>query len=177
MSAEEKQKQGEKLLTIVSRHMIDEGDTLRLIADGAALDCRDITGSTALIWACYWGHFMTAAALIDAGADINVIDSQYQTPLMLAAAKGETAIAKNLLARGCRIDNIDEEKMDARAIAVRFGHFDIVKLIDEEVIARRIQAEADARRLHDELLNKGLPTDRSVNAVKPPTFKKRGPAP
>jgi ankyrin repeat protein len=58
-----------------------------LLAEGADIDARDKHGSTALHWALYdIGHPRVARVLIDAGANVRLINDLGQTPLMLAGS-------------------------------------------------------------------------------------------
>jgi ankyrin repeat protein len=42
-----------------------------LLAHGANVDTRDLTGMSALAWACQYGFFDYARLLVDHGADVN----------------------------------------------------------------------------------------------------------
>jgi ankyrin repeat protein len=78
-----------------------------LIAAGAPLDHVNNLGWTALIEAVVLGdggrnHTETVAALVKAGANVNIPDRGGQTPLALAQARRYTAIADILRAAGAR---------------------------------------------------------------------------
>ncbi len=56
----------------------EAGDTAhvrQLLSDGASVSAVDGRGRTALVAASYGAHLPTAAALIDAGADVNHQDA------------------------------------------------------------------------------------------------------
>jgi ankyrin repeat protein len=78
-----------------------------LIKAGAPLDHVNNLGWTALIESIVLGdggarHTATLAALIDAGADVNLADRNGVTPLHLAQANGYRAMADLLLQSGAR---------------------------------------------------------------------------
>jgi ankyrin repeat protein len=56
----------------------------------SAVDIPDVAGRTALMTASFWGHIAVVDALLQLGALVNARDGQRQTPLMCAAAGGQT---------------------------------------------------------------------------------------
>ena len=60
------------------------------------------TGSFPLHPAVKEGHVTTVAALIDGGADVNVVEVDGQTPLYIAAEEGSGEIVRLLVAAGAR---------------------------------------------------------------------------
>jgi ankyrin repeat protein len=78
-----------------------------LIRAGAPLDHVNNLGWTALIETIVLGdggprHIDTLAALIEAGASVNLADRSGRTPLALAAARGHTAMVERLRRAGAR---------------------------------------------------------------------------
>lgn len=71
------------------------------LAAGATPDDRDRTfHRPLLVWAAMAGQPAVAAALCDAGADVNITDAAGMTPLHMAAFCGRADMARLLLARG-----------------------------------------------------------------------------
>jgi ankyrin repeat protein len=78
-----------------------------LIRAGAPLDHVNNLGWTALIEAIVLGdggprHTDTLAALIEAGANVNLADRSGKTPLELARARGHAAMVERLRQAGAR---------------------------------------------------------------------------
>jgi ankyrin repeat protein len=62
-----------------------EAEVIRMLTNSAwkvDVHARDITGFTALHCACWADDRETAAALLDAGSDVNALDKHGRTPLM-----------------------------------------------------------------------------------------------
>jgi ankyrin repeat protein len=57
-------------------------------------------GDTALMWAAVAGHVDVVRLLIEAGADVRMVDDEGVTALHLARANGHTEVAAALLAAG-----------------------------------------------------------------------------
>jgi ankyrin repeat protein len=62
------------------------------------------TPSPTLSDAVLYGRTAEVRALLAAGADVNALDDQGMTPLMVAASQGEMAIARVLLASGASVN-------------------------------------------------------------------------
>jgi ankyrin repeat protein len=81
-----------------------------LATDPALIDVRDKDGSTPLHCATWKGFPNAAAALIEAGADVNAVnqnDHWGTTPLHAAAHANQAAIAEMLLAQGADLNAQD----------------------------------------------------------------------
>jgi ankyrin repeat protein len=64
--------------------------TRALLAHGCGdIDARNRDGRTALWWACHLGYANAALVLLQAGADMNIADTQGRTPLDMARAPGQ----------------------------------------------------------------------------------------
>jgi hypothetical protein len=82
-------------------------EIVALLADAGAdpNDRNDDPGSeTPLHWAASSDDYEVAAALIDAGADVNAVDGSIGTPLENAIGYGCWHVARLLVARGATID-------------------------------------------------------------------------
>jgi len=71
----------------------------------------------------------TVAKLLDDGADIEVKNTENETPLIFAARNGYTDIIKELLARGANTDARNSEHLTPLMIAAVRDHSDIVKAL------------------------------------------------
>lgn len=92
---------------IAAAHLGHDEVVRRLIAAGAPLDHVNNLHWTALIESIVLGdggprHQRTLAALVDAGASMQLADRQGNTPLQLARARGYTAMASKLKAAGAK---------------------------------------------------------------------------
>ncbi|MCB9920522.1 MAG: ankyrin repeat domain-containing protein [Planctomycetes bacterium] len=73
----------------------------------------------------------TIPLLLDAGADIDVIDECGYCPLVLAVEQGESDLVEYLLDRGAAVDNRDSSDKTALQRAVQCEEVSIVKLLLE----------------------------------------------
>ncbi|PNG56836.1 MULTISPECIES: ankyrin repeat domain-containing protein [unclassified Variovorax] len=92
---------------IAAAHLGHDEVVRRLIAAGAPLDHVNNLHWTALIESIVLGdggprHQRTLAALVDAGANLQLADRQGNTPLQLARARGYAAMAAKLKAAGAK---------------------------------------------------------------------------
>lgn len=92
---------------IAAAHLGHDEVVRRLIAAGAPLDHVNNLHWTALIESIVLGdggprHQRTLAALVDAGADLQLADRQGNTPLQLARARGYRAMVEKLKAAGAK---------------------------------------------------------------------------
>ena len=120
----------------LERAIVDEHlDVVRaLLAAGAPMEDRRVTGNTALVTA------VTAAAggsetsleivrvLLDRGASPNARGIEGTTPLFAAAQQGSTMLVTLLVSRGARVDD-PVSGMTPREAADLAGHDDVVKLL------------------------------------------------
>ena len=83
-----------------------------LATDAGLVHARDTDGSTPLHCATWKGHEAVAAALLDAGADVNAHNQNGHwgtTPLHAAAHANQKAIAQQLLDHGADAKALDLE--------------------------------------------------------------------
>jgi len=77
----------------------------RLLADGTPVNQADASGDWPLIMAAYLGHTAVLEALLEAGADVGVLDPGMQaTALHAAAYAGHAAACKLLLTHGVELN-------------------------------------------------------------------------
>jgi len=84
----------------------NDGDTVRqLIHRGIDANSRDPQGQTALYLALRSGAFGVAEALLaEPTLDVNAVNAADETPLMIAALKGQGDWARRLLERGAQVN-------------------------------------------------------------------------
>ncbi|WP_312540641.1 ankyrin repeat domain-containing protein [Achromobacter mucicolens] len=84
-----------------------KGDTARvrqLLAAGAPLEARDGQGNTPLLRATQGNHAAAAAALIQAGADVNAKNGMQDSAYLLAGAQGDREILELTLTLQAGVD-------------------------------------------------------------------------
>lgn len=102
-----------------------------LLDAGADANIHDHGGKTLLYLAAQGERFALVKLLIDAGADVNAANNGWdkETPLMAAAAKGNTAIAQLLLNAGADPNAQDRNGDSPLFFAVGSGHPDMARLL------------------------------------------------
>jgi ankyrin repeat protein len=93
------------------------------------VDAKDHNGNTPLINAIEFSRDDLFHVLLDAGADVNIVDPVKQSPLMLAAQSGNLAYCKALLDKGANLNKRDIEGKTALYMAIFEGHDDIATLL------------------------------------------------
>ncbi|NEQ42911.1 MAG: ankyrin repeat domain-containing protein [Leptolyngbya sp. SIOISBB] len=111
-----------------------EGDevTVRSLLDAGTDPNLIYHTNTALTYAARDGHTDIARVLITTGADVNWIDGEGVTPLILAAFKGHVELAALLLNHGADTTVVDQWSQTALDYALRRG--------EDDAIAQLIQA-------------------------------------
>jgi ankyrin repeat protein len=75
-------------------------DVLAALADGADVNARGEDGTTAVMWAAYYGDLDLVEALIGAGADVTLANAFGTSPITEAAIQGDPEIIETLLGAG-----------------------------------------------------------------------------
>ena len=75
------------------------------------------------------GFYGIFSALVDAGADVNVVDKDNDTPLHLAASAKNTSFAALLLSKGAKIDAVDKEGFTPLKIAQNVNNKKMIKFL------------------------------------------------
>jgi hypothetical protein len=87
-------------------------------------------GKSALSCAVFMGNAKVAQALLEAGADVNIIDNLGQTPLIYAVSSNYPYIVQLLVDAGARIGTLDGVTGGTAAdLAVSLGHHSIVQIL------------------------------------------------
>ncbi|WP_252258611.1 ankyrin repeat domain-containing protein [Erythrobacter aurantius] len=122
---------GRSVLHLLADSYYSEGAIKLAISLGCDVNAQDQNGTTPLMLARseYWQELVAAGArvndadangdhalnlhlssdLLEFGADVNWANGRGQTPLMLAAQKGDVSLVKALLKAGAGVDAIDQE--------------------------------------------------------------------
>ncbi|XP_014476702.1 PREDICTED: histone-lysine N-methyltransferase EHMT1 [Dinoponera quadriceps] len=93
---------------------------------------RDYSHRTSLHIAADKGHMSCIHVLVQAGAQIDVMDRNQLTPLMLAANKGKADVVKYLVRIGADVTLKGEDGMTALHMAAKSGHLEVCKIILNE---------------------------------------------
>lgn len=102
-----------------------------LLAQGANIEARDSSGSTALLVATHENKISAAKALIAAGADVNAKDSIHDSPYLYAGARGHLEILKMTLDHGADLKSTNRYGGTALIPAAERGHVETVQTLIE----------------------------------------------
>uniref|UniRef100_A0A8C6S3I6 Fem-1 homolog b n=1 Tax=Neogobius melanostomus TaxID=47308 RepID=A0A8C6S3I6_9GOBI len=94
-----------------------------------------------LIPACFKGHMDIVQYLVEHQADINIVDNDNTTCLMVAGYQGHTDVVRFLLERGADLNAKCHDGLTALHFAAARGHMDIVR----ELVSRRATVVEDKR--------------------------------
>ncbi|XP_054008738.1 histone-lysine N-methyltransferase EHMT2 isoform X1 [Hylaeus anthracinus] len=98
---------------------------------------RDYAHRTGLHIAADKGHLSCVHVLVQAGAQLDVMDRNQLTPLMLAASKGQADVVKYLIRIGADVTLKGEDGMTALHMAAKSGHLEVCRIILTECKAPR----------------------------------------
>jgi ankyrin repeat protein len=101
----------------------------RLIAGGASLDPTDREGRTPMLVAVAGNHTDAAAALIDAGANINAQAANQDTPWLLAGALGRAEILRRMIPKDPDFSIRNRYGGNALIPACERAHVEAVKVL------------------------------------------------
>jgi len=103
-----------------------------LIADGHADVRRRDTARARqpLHYAAELGLSDVAAALLDAGSEVNAVDADGRTPLILATVSGHEDVAQLIMARdGCDVNVVDTAQRTSLFYAAQLGLVDTIRML------------------------------------------------
>ncbi|EQC46017.1 ankyrin repeat domain-containing protein [Bacteriovorax sp. Seq25_V] len=104
------------------------------------LEYKNNFGATALVLASSGGDINFVKNLLNKGADPNVEFNRAKfTLLMDAAMEGNTELIRLLLAKGARVNDIDNTGMTALLYASREGHTEVVRILIENNADKSVQ--------------------------------------
>ena len=100
-----------------------------LLNENAQVDLREHTSkSTALLEASRGGNLLLVAKLVTNGANVNALDKDGNSPLLLAARFGHTDVVKYLVEQGADTKHTYEGKT-VRQWAAHYDHRDILRYL------------------------------------------------
>jgi len=111
-----------------------------LLTAGANVNTTDESGSTALMFAASGKNLPAVKLLVKKGAKVNAIDTnEHWTPLMWAAAEGQTEIVSYLLKKGANPALKDVDGDTAESFATSKKHPEVVQVIQNHIKNRKKQ--------------------------------------
>jgi len=99
-----------------------------LLSADANINASEEAGSV-LIQNAWSGNTDIVKFLIDNGADIEAVDLEMSTALMIASMRGHTDIVKLLIASSVNLNTKDRDGYTALIFATREGHTEIINLL------------------------------------------------
>ena len=136
-------------------------------------------GTSALHYAAQEGHKDVALFLVEAGAHINALDTNGQTPLHLACWRNQTSVIPTLLSSGASADIVDSSGRTPLSWASERGYLDVVRSLIEHRTNGSSSTDIDidgsnqemwtplhfaAKNNHLEVVNELLRAQADVNA-------------
>lgn len=125
-----------------------------LITHGAHTDTVNKWGDNALLAATRKGHIKIACALIEAGAALERKDNDCFTALWRACEKGYADIVAALISKSARLDDADHHGKTAHSIALKSGHHEIARMIEQAKKTPSMLEKAPPRNLSPAPANK-----------------------
>ncbi|MDS1141196.1 ankyrin repeat domain-containing protein [Pusillimonas sp. SM2304] len=107
----------------------------QLLSEGAKIEARDASGSTALLAATRANAVDAARALINAGADVNAKDRINDSAYLYAGARGHLDILKMTLSHNADLQSTNRYGGTALIPAAERGHVETVKTLIEAGVA------------------------------------------
>ena len=113
-----------------------------LLNNGADIAARDSNGNTPLHFACdYMAEIHLTGMLLDHGADVNAVNLEGQTALLLAVWRGKISLTQLLLTRGADVTLKDRYQNAPLTLASRFGDEEMARILLEHDLQRQIQCD------------------------------------
>eukprot|EP00800_Vazella_pourtalesii_P005474 TRINITY_DN1643_c1_g2_i17.p1 TRINITY_DN1643_c1_g2~~TRINITY_DN1643_c1_g2_i17.p1 ORF type:complete len:521 (+),score=120.27 TRINITY_DN1643_c1_g2_i17:891-2453(+) len=91
--------------------------------DPTAVDIRDSLDRSPLHYAATYDHVHSATVLHNYGANLDSIDRDGSTPLIVAASKGANKVLKFLLSKGADVTAQNHKGQTALVVAIEEGHW------------------------------------------------------
>jgi ankyrin repeat protein len=105
-------------------------DVVELFVGRYKVDPNQYVHYTPLFLATQNGHYGVCKLLVDAGANVDIVDDEHKcTPLHLAASNNHLAIMKLLLENGATVDCTDKRGFTPLLMAATEDYFEAVRLL------------------------------------------------
>ena len=92
--------------------------------------------------------------LLEAGADLNKVDSRGRNALIYAAKSGNKAVVEYLLSKKIKFAAVDNSGSNARSIAYQTGNIEIVEMLDNFVRGQNDVARKESDKINKEIADK-----------------------
>ncbi|KAJ3469890.1 hypothetical protein MRS44_003955 [Fusarium solani] len=116
----------------------------------ADFDSQDERGNNAFYYACAKGHIPVATFLLGLGADINRGNQENDTPLHIAATRGQEETVKFLLHLGANNEAMSRRRIhNTRTLQVTQGSQESQQLVTPAAAAEKAGHERIARLIND----------------------------
>lgn len=102
---------------------------LALLGQGSDVDARGADGTTALMWAAYYGDVDLVQRLLAAGADVSARNEFGTSALAQAAIQGNAPIIDALLKAGADPNEANPEGERPLMVVARTGHIEAARLL------------------------------------------------
>ncbi len=145
------------------------GETARvrqLLAENAPIETRDGQGNTPLLRATQGNHAQVAAALIEAGANVNAQNNMQDSAYLLAGAQGYREILELTLTHGADLKSTNRYGGTALIPACERGHVEVVqRLLRAGVDPNHVNRLGWTGLLEAILLSDGGPRHQAIVAL------------
>ncbi len=140
----------------------------KLVKLGARVNNTNNNGQTPLITACtgiYFPRFETLSALLNAGADVNIVDKNGVSALHVACQTGQLNAVELLIAYGANITLANAEGWTPLSLATSFDNIEVADFIIREINWRYRKPLLLMRPLKDHEGNKDQPKPTKLAAL------------
>lgn len=151
--------------TYAKYYQTEKIGVMECVKEGAVLDWKNKSGTTALMIAAEYGNLEVVKFLLKQGADVNARDCMGATPLMWASYSNSTQILNTLLDAGANVNAKDRENCSTPLIWWCTNSQDNVKAIKilldhhanlyDKIDIERSAVKDDDRTAYDHALTKG----------------------
>jgi ankyrin repeat protein len=131
-----------------SRNGHEEAVRVLLDTDNILVDPQNENDITPLSVAARYGQEAVVRQLIEAGADVDSVSSEYCTPLHQAACEGHDGVTRILIAGGADVNMQDKDEQTALHTAVISGYEQVVQSLLAADAAVNLRDNDDCTPLH-----------------------------
>ena len=88
-----------------------------------------MAGSSALLQAAHFGHFLVVQLLVESGSLVELANYKHTTPLMRASQEGHALVVLYLMKHGAMVNRRNNEYMSALMLAAQRGHSHVCQIL------------------------------------------------